>query len=192
MRFTITTQESSRLSKEQVVEMVTLLNNIWPNPEKSVSEQVAGFLARYREHPGGAPGLTRPSIRHLVWQEGQLAGHTHTFERRVITEAGEIPVMALSGVCVAEPVRGLGIGAALVRSAFERVGQGEFAVSLFQTTVPDFYRKLGAVVVDNVFRNSRNVADPGASPWEAGEEIMIYPSRFEWPRGTIDLNGPGY
>jgi GNAT superfamily N-acetyltransferase len=108
-----------------------------------------------------------------------------------MTEAGELPVMALSGVCVAEPFRGLGIGAALVRSAFERVDQGEFPVSLFQTTVPDFYRKLGAVAVDNVFRNSRNEADPEASPW-GDEEIMIYPRHFDWPKGIIDLNGPGY
>jgi GNAT superfamily N-acetyltransferase len=191
MTFTITTQESSRLPEEQVFPMVALLNSIWPNPEKSVAEHVAAFLARYREHREGAAGLSRTSIRHLAWQAGQLAGHTHTFERRVMTEAGDIPVMALSGVCVAEPFRGMGIGAALVRSAFERVEQGEFGVSLFQTTVPGFYRKLGAVAVDNVFRNSRNEADPEASPW-GDEEIMIYPSGFDWPKGVIDLNGPGY
>ena len=44
--------------------------------------------------------------------------------------------------------RGKGIGVALARSAFERVRSSEFPVSLFQTTIPVFYRKLGATVVE--------------------------------------------
>jgi predicted acetyltransferase len=95
---------------------------------------------------------------------GQLVGHAFTFGRPVISDGVEISVMALSGVSVPVTHRGKGIGVALARSAFERVGNSEFPVSLFQTTIPAFYRKLGATVVDNRFFSSRNQSKPDANP----------------------------
>ena len=50
--------------------------------------------------------------------------------------------------------------------------------------------RLGARVVTNRFVNSL-AADPGARPfWDP--VTMVYPRSFDWPEGTIDLQGPGY
>jgi predicted acetyltransferase len=99
--------------------------------------------------------------------------------------------MAVSGVSVPVTHRGKGIGVALARSAFQRVNNSEFPVSLFQTTIPAFYRKLGATVVENRFFNSRHQSNPDANPWNDGW-VMVYPSGYAWPKGSVDLNGPGY
>jgi predicted N-acetyltransferase YhbS len=92
-------------------------------------------------------------------------GHAFTFERPIISESVETSVMALSQVCVAPAHRGKGLGAELVRRAFQRIRNGEFPVSIFQTTIPVFYQRLGATVVNNRFFNSRNQEDPDAKPW---------------------------
>ena len=78
-----------------------------------------------------------------------------------------------------------------IEEAMQRVDQGEFPVSLFQTPKPGFYEKLGARKVNNRFVNSKNEQDPEADPWPA-EHVMIYPTPYPWPEGVIDLNGPGY
>jgi predicted N-acetyltransferase YhbS len=127
----------------------------------------------------------------MAWREGRLAGHAFTFERPVQIGGVETPVMALAQVCVEPASRGNGLGARLVRQAFQRLQSERFPLSIFQTTVPAFYEKLGARVVDSRFVDSRNLADPGARPWKDGA-IMIYPLDYNWPDGPIDLNGPGY
>jgi predicted N-acetyltransferase YhbS len=117
--------------------------------------------------------------------------HGLTFERPVITGAGEISVMALSGVCVLPNYQGKRLGAEIVRRAFGRLHGGEFEVSLFQTTIPAFYEKLGAISVTNRFVNSRNKTHPDTNPWH-DPWVMIYPRSHSWPQGQIDLNGPDY
>src|SRR2546426_9716654 len=99
--------------------------------------------------------------------------------------------MALSGVCVLSAHRRRGLGAEIVRRTFERIHGGEFGVSLFQTTIPAFYKKLGATLFTNRFVNSRNESHPDANPWH-DEWVMIYPRSYSWSQGPIDLNGPGY
>ena len=100
-------------------------------------------------------------------------------------------MIALSGVCVLPSYQGKGLGAEIVRRTFGRIHGGEFGVSLFQTTIPAFYKKLDATLVTNRFVNSRNKKDPDANPWN-DEWVMMYPRTYSWPQGTIDLNGPGY
>ena len=99
--------------------------------------------------------------------------------------------MALSGVCVLPSYQGKGLGAEIARRTFGRIHGDEFDVSLFQTTIPAFYTKLGAALVTNKFVNSRNKTHPDANPWH-DEWAMIYPRGYSWPQGPIDLNGPGY
>jgi GNAT superfamily N-acetyltransferase len=99
--------------------------------------------------------------------------------------------MALSGVCVWPSYQGRGLGAEIVRRAFGRIDAGEFAVSLFQTTIPAFYEKLGATSVTNSFANSRHKEHGSTNPWRY-DSVMIYPKSYPWPEGPIDLNGPGY
>jgi predicted N-acetyltransferase YhbS len=189
--FNVVLYENSELSRDQIVAIVSLLNSIWPNKEKTVTELVETFLERHHRYLASYPRIVHPSIRYLASSDGQLVGHAFTFERPVISDGVEISVMALSGVSVPVTHRGKGIGVALARSAFERVGNSEFPVSLFQTTIPAFYRKLGATAVDNRFFNSRNQSNPDANPWNDGW-VMAYPSGYAWPKGPVDLNGPGY
>lgn len=191
MMFSVTRRENGRLTRGEITAVVSLVSAIWPHPEKTVPELIDTFLERHNRYMASYPHIAHPSVRHLISIDGQLVGHAFTFERPVISEHRTFPVMALSGVCVSPSHRRHGIGAALVRDAFRRVEDGEFEVSLFQTTIPLFYERLGAVAVGNQFFDSRSQGTPGISPWN-DEYIMIYPSTYTWPAGRIDLNGPGY
>ncbi|MEM9660155.1 MAG: hypothetical protein AAF961_17460, partial [Planctomycetota bacterium] len=98
----------------------------------------------------------------------------------------------LARVCSHPEHRGCGLGELVVRAAFGVVDDGEFPWSLFQTTYPvqAFYNKLGAQLVKNPIVNSLG-EDPQANPfWD--EIIMRYPAKADWPKGVIDLLGPGY
>ncbi|MCP4774691.1 MAG: hypothetical protein GY880_10660 [Planctomycetaceae bacterium] len=80
----------------------------------------------------------------------------------------------------------------VTQKAFQQVATDAWPeVSLFQTPVPGFYQKLNSRLVTNRFVNRRNVDDPEANPWR-DDQIMIYPSEFAWPEGTVDLNGCDY
>lgn len=188
--FTYTQSDNSKLSDDEIVAVASLVNSVWPHPEKTLEELVQGFRPAYQRY--FAPYLlSRPPIHFMAWREGRLAGQAFTFERPMFIGGVETPVMALAQVCVEPGFRGNGLGARLVRSAFQRLTSEQFRLSIFQTTVPGFYEKLGARTVENRFINSRNPDDPGARPWKDGV-IMIYPKDYAWPDGSIDLNGPGY
>ena len=129
-----------------------------------------------------------------LWRGEELAAVAMWFPRVVKTANGPLRVLALAGVCSAPELRGRGLGRRVVREAFGAVDRGEYAVALFQTPVPEFYAKLGARPVPNVFGNSRfKVGDRGTAerPWW-DPHVMIYPAPFPWPEGPIDLLGPGY
>lgn len=187
----VTLKDDRALSKRELVAMVTLLNGVWPSPDRSLDELVRLFPRLRRHLRISFRGCKRASMRHLVWEGDEIVAHALTFERRVRCDEREMPVMALSAVCVSPEHRGRGLGAAVVRSAFQRVEEGEFPVSLFQTPIPDFYEKLGSANVSNRFVDSRNRADPEARPWK-DSSVMIFPGVHPWPEGVIDLNGPGY
>jgi len=189
--FNVTRQENSALVRDEIMAIVSLVSAIWPHPQKTISELIDTFMEQHFGYVASHPGVVQPSVRHLVWVDGQLVGHAFTFERPVILGNSEISVMALSGVCVSPSYRRNGIGIALARDALRRVDDGEFPASVFQTTIPDFYERLSAAVVGNRFFDSTNEDDPNASPWTDGC-IMSYPSAYLWPTGPIDLNGPGY
>jgi predicted N-acetyltransferase YhbS len=152
-------------------------------------------LSPFRKPTNGTGFLTHRSdvlrCDYLVCDKDKAVAHALTFERPVTTNAREVSVMALSGVCVFPSYQGRGLGAEIVRRGFGRIHVGEFAVSLFQTTIPAFYEKLGATLVPNRFVNSRNKNHPDANPWH-DDSVMIYPKSYAWPVGPIDLNGPGY
>ena len=80
----------------------------------------------------------------------------------------------------------------VTQAAFQRVNQNGWPqVSLFQTPVPEFYKKLDCRLVDNQFVNRRNLTDPKANPWR-DPNVMIYPAVFDWRSGLVDMNGPDY
>ncbi len=188
---TVTQIQNEALVEKEIVAVLSLLSSIWPSKDKTLPQLVEAFPEVQRHYRVSYPGSTRTSQRHVVWDGGKLIAHALTFERPVISKDREIPVMALSRVCVTPVHRGKGVGAEIVRSAFQRVDSGEFSVSLFQTTIPAFYERLGAATVVNQFVNPRNDVAPDTNPW-SDEWIMIYPGDYPWPTGLIDLNGPGY
>ena len=103
--FTLTQSDNSGLSQEEIVAVVSLVNRIWPHPEKTADELVRGFTGAYERY--FAPYvLSRPPIRFMAWQEGRLAGHAFTFERPMHIGGVETPVMALAQVCVDPACRG--------------------------------------------------------------------------------------
>jgi predicted N-acetyltransferase YhbS len=187
----VDTLPDESLSEGQIQAIATLLDRVWPKDLDSLSELVGLFMEKRRRRRVSDPRSTRPPQRHLVWRESDLMAHALTFERSVVAEGEEVAVMALSQVCVSPNARGGGLGRAVALHALRRVDEKEFQLSLFQTGVPDFYRKLGARVVENSFVDSTNRLAPDANPW-SDEWIMIYPSDSGWPRGTVDLNGPAY
>ena len=187
----ITVHRDSDLSRVEIVAIVSLVYSFWPSKQKTVYEIADDFPEISRQYRVSYPQLRVPSWRYLAWDEENLVAHALTFERPIITSAGEVSVMALSGVCVLPSYQGKRLGAEIVRRSFGRIHEGEFAVSLFQTTVPAFYEKLSATLVTNKFQNSRDKSAPTANPWH-DHSVMIYPANYAWPEGTIDLNGPDY
>lgn len=134
----------------------------------------------------------RPVQDHVLVMDGNtLIAHAATFPKTLLVGGGELEVLGLAAVCVRKDRRGGGFGRQAVKQALKPVDEGRYSVVLFQTAVPDFYRKLGAVEIANPFRNSTDRIAPDASPWW-DPHVMIYPDWPGWPEDPIDLNGPGY
>ena len=176
----------NELMESQVWSIVSLIQSVWPDKDKTIAEMVAEWL----ERPSESAAADSDSKRFVLWEDDQAVAHGLTFGREIFTSEGSLLQMALAAVCVAESRRGEGLGARVTRKAFEQVDNGVWPVSVFQTPVPGFYEKLGGKIVDNEFVNSKNEEDPQANPWWEG--VMIYPAEFPWPVGRIDLNGGGY
>jgi predicted GNAT family N-acyltransferase len=127
-----------------------------------------------------------------VYSSGELIALAHTFGRTIASREGEMTVMGLANVCVAQRERGRGCGRVVTQAAFARVQQGDFPLALFQTTpeVEPFYWRLGCIAVRNRFCNSL-AADPHANPfWDP--IAMRYPATIDWTESDIDIRGPGY
>lgn len=182
----ITTHQDHELAREQVAEILKLMNGIWDPPDISLEEQIENFFAHQKTTPDWY--LAR---RYIAWDGEKPLAHALTFSRKIYIGEKPLTVLALAGVCSSPEVRGQGLGKTIVECAFSRIHSGEFEVSLFQTDVAEFYNKLGGRVITNKFCNRKNTEDPDAWPWW-GEEIMIYPATFPWPEEKIDLNGRGY
>jgi hypothetical protein len=177
----------ANLTSERIEAFVRLVTDVWPSKDKTFQERLNQYVG-WVEH-NRRTGFE--VVTFAVWDGDRAIAHARTFSRLVHTQAGDLTVMGLAGVCAASDRRLEGLGKAVVLKAFERVARGEFPLSLFQTGIPDFYRKLGSRCVENRFVNTLNTEHPDDNPWW-DPHIMIYPADGDWPEGTIDLNGPGY
>jgi GNAT superfamily N-acetyltransferase len=177
---------TSAMSDWDLKAVYALLWQVWPG-QGSFEEAFVRFKNRVLEKTENA--ACRP--RFTIWKDGQVVAHASIFARDVHTEAGSIRLGALSAVCTHPGYRGQGFGARVVRAAFDLIDNGTFPVSLWMTTVPVFYEKLGARIVENTWINRRSTENPLADPWP-DEQKMIYPAGYDWPAGQIDLNGPPY
>ncbi len=185
----MTTHRDHELTETQAREIIRLVASVWPPSPEPEDDRVASFLSRAgnlaREKNG------EKALRYVVWDGDRAVANGKTFSRIINTGKGPLEVLALSCVCVVPERRGEGLGKAIVAEAFRRVDRGEFSVSLFQTGVRDFYEKLDGRVVENRFCNRLDKNDPEGSPWKE-PYAMIYPDTYDWPDGTIDINGPRY
>lgn len=175
-----------QLSAAQVERLIRLQDTVWPKPEKIARPMAERIESYYREAENGLEVF-------LLEDSDTLLAHAEIFPRTIATPAGNLEVMALASVCTPENLRGSGYGKRIVQSAFAEVDSGRFALSLFQTGVPEFYEKFGAVRVENPFINSRKHEGIDRQPWW-NPYVMIYKPRPVpvWPEGEIDLLGPGY
>ncbi len=166
-----------------------LIVSIWPKPDRTVDAFAAEILDQWKDFRG-------PEDEHprsfLIREGGRVVAHSSVYPRTIGTAKGDMTVLALARVCTNPVVRGRKLGDAVVRASFELVDHGPFPFALFQTStnVRPFYERLGAVAIDNTFVNSL-AADPKANPFWA-EVPMRYPATGDWPKGEIDLRGPGW
>jgi predicted N-acetyltransferase YhbS len=192
MKHDVSTYLDANLTEAQALAIVTLVNSVWPTPDKALTELVQELRGSGREMAAiGSEKTSEARLHFVVWEEDRAIAHAVTFPREISTPRAALSAMGLASVCVDPDRRGQGLGAAVARSAFQLVDGGSFPLSLFQTGVPGFYIKLGARTVTNRFVNSANAADPERNPWWE-KYVMIYPAHYAWPEGTVDLNGPGY
>lgn len=183
-------QRVADLSAAQVRALWVLWHRVFPRPDRTLEERLAFFVAS----PMGQLGEV-----FVIWEGDTPLAVSGIFAREILTPRGALTVQGLAGVCSAPELRGGGLGRAVTRAAFAEVDRGAYPLSLFQTGVPDFYVKLGARLVHNPFVNSRfDPTDPNQSgrgsrdqPWWS-PHVMIYPARYDWPEGEIDLLGLGY
>ena len=174
--------QSGDLSIPLVKRILLLKNTVWPS-DREIEEQCNDYMQFDKK---------RPNRRILVLEDeqGDLLGHADLFTRQIYCGDSGMTVGCLAGVCILSQKRGKGLGRRLVREAFNTVNHHNYAVILFQTAVPEFYRKLGARVIENTFINSQSKV-PETNPWQ-DDYIMIYPDSFPWPKGGIDLNGSDF
>lgn len=150
-----------------------------PPSQKSKTEQID----HYRNRSEGRQAFFA--------QDEKLLGYAEIFPRTIHTESGSMEIMGLGSVCVAQESRGAGIGRKIVEACFKAVDESSIAVCLFQTGVPGFYEKLNCKLVLNKFVDKTHLTDPDKNPfWD--DFTMIYPASYDWPEGSIDLNGKGY
>jgi predicted N-acetyltransferase YhbS len=185
----IETLDRRKMSETDARAIAELLVKVWPRPEKTVETRTADLLNFWQNYRGPEAEFPRAFI---VREQGRVIAHAAALPRTIGTSAGDMTIMGLAQVCSDPEVRGRGLGAAVVRAAFDTVDHGPFAHSLFQTSfkVRPFYERLGGCLVTNRIANSL-ADDPTKNPfWD--EVVMRYPAAKAWPAGDIDLRGPGY
>ena len=122
----------------------------------------------------------------VLMKEGEALATAESFVLSVLCDGARGEILALAGVCTHPERRRSGLGRRVVLPHFTRAQQSSRAI-LFQTPVPEFYTKPGAVLFTG------NVTDstlPGTPPfWDPF--VMWFPANSPQPR-VIDLCGPGF
>lgn len=171
------------LNLEDAREIARLIDGVWPAHDQDIDKFARKLLAEHQSVPG--------HVLFAIWDDTRAVGHAALFSREIRWEDGQMTIMALCGLCVAKEHRGKKLGKWLATEVFKYAAGGPYPVVLFQTGIPDFYEPLGAGIADNEFWNSRAGENTKASPWW-DPYAMIFPASATWPKGRIDLNGPGF
>jgi GNAT superfamily N-acetyltransferase len=173
-------RDRAQLTQKDLEDIVILTRTVWPPKEPYDLQKVVEY---YRNHP------MPPVEKHfLIRHEGRLVGYSQSFARDLTAGGRTIRNMALCAVCVHPEARKFGYGRDLVKAAFGFVDNGIFECSVFQTSVPGFYEKLGSKVITTKFFDGVNKND---KPWW-DPIVMVYPAAFDLGQGPVDLNGGAY
>jgi predicted N-acetyltransferase YhbS len=125
------------LSEPEIESIVRLVDRVWPAKDKTFADRLRQFTSWVEENKRTGFEVTS----FVVWDQGEAIAHARTFPRLIHSRSLDLAVMGLAGVCVLPERRGEGLGRDIVEKAFERVNGVDFAVALFQTSVPGFYTK---------------------------------------------------
>ena len=160
-----------------------LWNRIWPKAGiDSAEDRLAAAESLFTDNAH----RWRHHRLHYVTIDGTVVATARGFIAEIRAEGRDFPVQALASVCSAPDCRGHGWPTRLVRAVWQE-RPADIAVCLFQTGVPEFYRRLGAAVCDAAFVNH---ADDQEAFWET--HAMRYPSEAPWPWRLVDLRGRGW
>jgi GNAT superfamily N-acetyltransferase len=160
-----------------------LLLTVFPQT-KTVDELTAEMLGNLPNFAQYAGAVIYDKDEIVAFAGGMARIIEHGADRR------REKVLALFGVATAPEFRGRGYGREIVAAQLARVDAGEFALGLWQTGLPEFYEKFGAVRVANKFINS--FASP-TSPAFWDTSVMVYPpTKWRDQNEVIDLLGAGY
>jgi hypothetical protein len=122
----------------------------------------------------------------VLTEEGEALATAESFVLPVLIDGARCEILALAGVCTHPERRNSGLGRRIVLPHFARAELSGVAI-LFQTPVPEFYGKLGAVLFTGKVSDSTL---PGTPPfWDP--YAMWFPASVPQPR-EIDLCGPGF
>lgn len=185
--FRLETLDGQGMGESQFYEMAQLHHEVFTRPGRTLEDVAARRRAvLLLESANLAPRC------YLLYDGDRIVAKAETFFRDVITSEGLMTVMALSGVALQLDLRGRGLGAAIVRVAFERLDGGQARFCLFQTTevIRPFYERLEACVVGNSVVNRSKEVPEAPAFWQS--VLMRYPAVGCWPTGPINLQGPGW
>ncbi len=166
-------------------------------PAQSLPPEVTNAAARlialvWPPVPGMAPRrmIQRADradrVLAVLMEDGDALATAESFVLPVRLDGTPGKILALAGVCTHPGRRKLGLGRRVVLPHFARAEQSGTAI-LFQTPVPEFYGKLGAVLFTGQVSDSTL---PGTPPfWDP--YAMWFPANSPQPR-EIDLCGPGF
>ena len=183
--------EYGALSEADARELTDLQIATWPpaNPADAPRQFQQSVAALLRPSAYRGPAPRRPRI-YCLRENGKIIAQSRIFPRAILTSRGPLTILALEAVCTAKSQQGRGLGLLVMKETFKPVDTGAFPCSLFQTAVPGFWEKVGARLITNRIVNSLG-ANPDACPfWDP--HLMVYPAAYDWPEGTVDLQGPGY
>lgn len=166
-----------------------LIARVWPKPNVDAADRTRQLVESARTWRGPA---THGPRCFVVLDDDQVVAHAAIWPREIVAGGRRMTVAGLSRVGADPALRGRGLGELVVRAALAPVDDGEFPFALFQASrrVQRFYEKIGATIVENRIVNSL-ADDPTANPfWD--EIVMRYPRGIDWPKGEINLLGPGF
>ncbi len=178
---TATTIAAADVDLETRLQCAELWEKVWPSAQDSQD------LEARLERVATAYAAQEQQQWHLGIDDHRVVAVARTFHHTVTVGPTSTAVLALASVCSDPAVRGDGWGTAVAAASLKR-SIDEGLPCLFQTGVPDFYGRFGAVLLNNEIITSVPNTEPFDDPF-----AMVYPATTSWPANSVvDLLGNGW